>query len=747
MPIRYFMLSLPLLFLMGCNIDLGDDWWGEEPTVCGDLIVDKGELCEGNSKNCVDIPELFSTGGVAPCLPNCKGWDTSACDMAVPIMKRDIAAGDAHTCAIAASGDLFCWGANSYGQCGTGELSTVVAPTRLNSTETWAQVSAGGDHTCAITVTGALYCWGDNTYGQIGDGTTVARTVPLRIAAKSRWSSVAAGASSTCAVTDTGSLFCWGNNREGQCLPDSTQEEFHTPFKVYADDWWLVVNRQCALNREHDIYCWGSAKPLQLEGSLFSPKSVRETLGTVCGLDLDQHTACYTGVVAPFDDTEDESTQGCNPDASEPEYRSLDRSDAHTCGLIRGAGLSCFGDPDYGRAGASQVGYYGAKYDSVATGARHTCMKNTDDTVACFGANDRGQLGDGKSLRTTTEPTPVAIEAQWQRLSLGTGLSCALDSLDTVHCWGALHDGEYTVVDHEHYEPYVTIAGGPFYDISLGTSRLLATSDSGAQYMDLSGSPGTIDDEAPQWKPIPHLTRTTRLYDTNDDLTGCLLNGADLTCWFWFLDTPGTWHAVTPNAFTWTWDDVAISIATGYGLNWRGDMYRWTFGINGNPPLDYPAKPYEEDRRWLNITAGSGHVCGVEYDGLIYCWGNNEYGQLGRGDVENDETPRTVQDPDATLPWITVAAGTLHTCGLKSDGRLYCWGNNSNGALGVGDTEPRNIPTPVTGDLRWRLIAAGNGHTCAVTTDEKLYCWGLNDAAQTGGGPLWTVYPKTFTLK
>ena len=86
-----------------------------------------------------------------------------------------------------------------------------------------------------------------------------------------------------------------------------------------------------------------------------------------------------------------------------------------------------------------------------------------------------------------------------------------------------------------------------------------------------------------------------------------------------------------------------------------------------------------------------------------------------------------------------MAAGGEHTCAVKTNGRLYCWGYNGDGQLGDGTTTNRTVPTQVSGAATdWLSVAAGGRHTCALKTNGRLYCWGWNFYGQLGdgGGPV-----------
>jgi alpha-tubulin suppressor-like RCC1 family protein len=134
---------------------------------------------------------------------------------------------------------------------------------------------------------------------------------------------------------------------------------------------------------------------------------------------------------------------------------------------------------------------------------------------------------------------------------------------------------------------------------------------------------------------------------------------------------------------------------------------------------------------FVQISAGTEHTCAVTSDNRAYCWGDNSFGQIGDGTTSLNPrfTPVAVAGGHH---FRHVRAGGHHTCALDTDNKLFCWGENSRGQLGVGDNVARAVPTRVLGGLTIKQFIAGYQHTCAVTTAAKGYCWGRNQEGQLG---------------
>jgi alpha-tubulin suppressor-like RCC1 family protein len=178
----------------------------------------------------------------------------------------------------------------------------------------------------------------------------------------------------------------------------------------------------------------------------------------------------------------------------------------------------------------------------------------------------------------------------------------------------------------------------------------------------------------------------------------------------------------------------------------KRDGTLWCWGLNGSGELGVgdavnrfePVQTGCDAGRcfedWVAVAAGDFHTCAIREGGELWCWGGGLNGQLGVGPLMDRDSSRPLPVSDGA--WRAVSGGQSHTCGIRDDATLWCWGRNDFGQLGVGDLERRDVPTRVLapGGDQWVRVGAGRDHTCAVRSDETLWCWGWNEDGQLGIG-------------
>lgn len=315
-----------------------------------------------------------------------------------------------HTCGIRTDDSLWCWGLNTQGQLGVGDLHTHYLPTRVGANTDWTQVSAGWSTSCATKADGTLWCWGlgySNTPSQVGSATT--------------WSSVSVGDGFRCAIMTDHTLWCWGANAGGQLgLGDFVDRPVPTQVGGAAD--WADVStghtHTCAVRAANTLWCWGTGPAGQL------------------GLGPDD---TVTGVPTQV---------GTNT-----QWTSVDVSTSTSCAVRLHHSGWCWGANAHGQLGTGDsVARFvpgevvsAETWKQITTGTQHTCGVRTDGTLWCWGDNSAGQLGVGSGTRSSDFPVQVGRAKTWTMPNAGSEDGCSVQSDSSLWCWGNPDDGELGV--------------------------------------------------------------------------------------------------------------------------------------------------------------------------------------------------------------------------------------------------------------------------------------------------------------
>ena len=194
-----------------------------------------------------------------------------------------------------------------------------------------------------------------------------------------------------------------------------------------------------------------------------------------------------------------------------------------------------------------------------------------------------------------------------------------------------------------------------------------------------------------------------------------------------------------------------------WGSNAYGELGLGDSKSRGDEPLEMgsrlPTVNLGTGASVIAIKAGSGSTCALLDGGNIKCWGNNNFGQLGLGDglrrgaqsgEMGDALPSVQLGAGRTA--VELSAGGWHYCARLDNGSTKCWGCNTEGQLGLGDTQNRGDRPDQMGDMLPALdlgtgrqavqLMSGGSHTCAVLNNTGLKCWGDNRHAQLGLGDL-----------
>jgi len=408
-----------------------------------------------------------------------------------------------------------------------------------------------------------------------------------------------------------------------------------------------------------------------------------------------------TCIASPFD-------AGPSGDAG-PDRRVIDIAlgASRTCAVLDDGGLRCWGTgrlgypADVGRVGDDEHPFEvgdvrtGGPVRQVALGMDFNCILYAAGNVRCFGQNGLGQLGYGHTNDVVDEPADiddVSLGGPARAIVAGTQFTCALLESGAVRCWGSFDlgcsgygDGDEQVGDDEVPTDKAAIeVGAAVEQIEAGGTQICAL---------LAGGDGRV-----------------RCWGFG--VNGALGYGADGEG---SLDCVGDDESPAVRGDVDTGDPVALIRSYGGSNCVQYDDEKVSCWGDGGSILGYgTATSYGDNEPAGNAPnvmlggvasdLGGGPKCALMSDGSVRCWGNNDAGQLGLGNIEDigdNEVPLDADPIDlgGTVKKLAHGLSSQHMCAIMEDDSVRCWGNNEDGQLGlghrenVGDTEaPADVP-------------------------------------------------------
>lgn len=357
---------------------------------------------------------------------------------------------------------------------------------------------------------------------------------------------------------------------------------------------------------------------------------------------------------------------------------------SHSCAILDDGTVSCWGynfEQELGYGDANQYGEgrdrylppafpiqlgSGKKARSISVNYSHSCALLNDSSIKCWGQNNFGQLGYGDTVKRGVPPeVGINLGAGQRAVAIATGFAhtCAIREDGGVVCWGSNASGQLGYGDSR------SRLQAPMEAINLGGMR--------AKALQLGAYHSCV-----------------------------LLEDDQVKCW---------------------------------GDNSYGQTGQGSVQINLAPSAR--ALDFGSGLKARELAVGSYHTCALLQDGSARCWGRNQSGQLGYGDLDDRRLPPQIGlDFGAGQNAIHLSAGLAHTCAVMSDKSVQCWGGNEEGQLGYGDlinrSEPPQLAVPLQSERAVASLSAGRLHACVIFDDATLKCWGSNTYGQLGTGKI-----------
>jgi alpha-tubulin suppressor-like RCC1 family protein len=355
---------------------------------------------------------------------------------------------------------------------------------------------------------------------------------------------------------------------------------------------------------------------------------------------------------------------------------------------------------------------------------RSSTLHHVAADVDCNGVVD---LRDARALDAYVSGRSPHLPCDTMRaVAAGVAHSCALDVSGRVRCWGDDIFGQLGVggaakpgvIEPAGALPLVDL-GGPALQISAGATHTCALLPAGAVTCWGDGSDGKLgygnvldvgDRQTPRAAGAVSIGGAAVSVVAGGTHTCAILEGGSVRCW---------------------------------GNDDFGQLGVGAPGAIGDDELPSAVAPLQFPQPVTQLALGFDHTCALTTDGNVYCWGENFFGQLGRGTFDGGgplERADTTEPVALGGPARSIAAGFLTTCAVRTDGALFCWGENASGQLGypstdtIGDDERPVDVGPVQTGAGLAKIVLGLEETCALYAAGTVKCWGFNGLGQLGYG-------------
>jgi alpha-tubulin suppressor-like RCC1 family protein len=357
---------------------------------------------------------------------------------------------------------------------------------------------------------------------------------------------------------------------------------------------------------------------------------------------------------------------------------------------------------------------------AISAGGQHACAMLGDGTAACWGGNGSQELGS--QARSITEPRPVFVGGLSSAKSVAAGglETCALLEDGTISCWG---DNTWGQLGRGNAETPSSSTPSPV----AGLSGVLAVAVSG---------PGEDNPFA----------------SGQDHFACALLTSGAVDCWgLSTSDEVGTadvGQLIFPSPMPVA--GVTSAVAVGLGASGvcavlsDGTVACWGSGFGGvlgqaEPPGGNSPTPVMIEGLpgpALAVTGGTYHRCALLRDGTVWCWGSDVGGQglIGAGTATAGIIVRTPVAVSNLSGVTQVSAGPFHTCAVRADGTVWCWGQNDGGQVGGTPPDPALVPTQIVGVTGATAISSGQSFACALLGTGEVQCWGDDAAGELGDG-------------
>ncbi len=360
-----------------------------------------------------------------------------------------------------------------------------------------------------------------------------------------------------------------------------------------------------------------------------------------------------------------------------------------------------------GGTGGGGTGEVHDAFVTVEAGSGTTCALTAEGRAYCWGYNKEGQLGNGTQSNALS-PKAVVTEERFVTLAVGGSTNCGITAAGVMWCWGSTWRGLTGTTGARDLVPARVQGSIVWKTMRFGQRHRCGIDVAGVAYCWGDNGNGELgigafgpDSVA---TPTPVVGGRTWTHIMPGDAYTCGRTTESLVyCWGTEFSTP---HLGSPGGTTHTPRQVASTTA------------------------------------FATVSASFIHACALEADfARVSCWGDPR--ASGAEGVGAGIVPTRVGLEQDLL---AVSSGALNSCAITASRRLWCWGLNSYGQLGTGNTMPQRLPVELPSPVGFSHVSVGAYHACGIGMDGNTYCWGTNAFGELGNGKTSGFTPNAPVL-
>lgn len=616
-------------------------------------------------------------------------------------IKPDVQTSNSHQLILRADGSVWAYGDNTYGQLGTGNVTSNDTVQKINfeNDVRIVQIAVGESHSVALDENGQVWVWGRNNYYQLGNSNLSLSNTPVKVELPNKVVKIASGNNQVFVITEENRLYVWGLNTSGELGIGNNDEKIRPT---------LIENRKNILDvsagKTHavlvttsgDVYTTGNNSYSSLTGTDYKRNVFEKAIGL--------ENIAY-----------------------------IEAGEYHNFALTTENKLYTWGLNLYGQLGIGNLNTIATPVEitnisnvqEISAGKNHTLITTKDKKLYATGSNLLGQLAKSNK-ETTTQWEEVASLTNVYEIAAGNTYSMAITNDGKVYGWGDYYHGTTDIRTSTNSEIPVQVG----HDAFLVKENEMVIPIDAIQNVNIQDT-----FELNVWED-KNGTPSYTFASVNDqiasvDNTGMITAKAIGTTWVKVTDNVTNEQQVVVVKVVQNQNVTYPQVSSGkdFGISLKSDGSIWSFGYNSNGELGNNSyvgsnipKSINNVKSYTKIESGEQFTLAVRKDGTIWGWGNNTYGQLGQGDRNTYTVPTAINVTNVKK----VAAGANHAVALNQYGEVYVWGNNTRGQLGDSITA-KSIDVPTKLDLKGETIVevgAGKNSTVLVTEKGKVIIYG-----------------------